>query len=57
MRAVVFTIAVVFTVLLGYLTVLDFTRHGVTVIGVFGLLIVVLFGIGFVGALRHPPRQ
>ena len=57
MRAVVFTIAVVFTVLLGYLTVLDFTRHGVTVIGVFGLLIVVLFGFGFVGALRHPPRQ
>jgi hypothetical protein len=57
MRTVVFTIAVVFTVLLGYLTVLDFVRHGVTVIGVLGVLIVVLFGIGFVGALRHPPQQ
>jgi hypothetical protein len=57
MRSIVLTIAVVFTVLLGYLTVLDFVRHGVTAIGVLGLLIVVLFGIGFVGALRHPPQQ
>jgi len=57
MRPVVFTIALVFTVLLGYLTVLDFARHGVTALGVIGLLIVVLFGIGFVGALRHPPHQ
>jgi hypothetical protein len=57
MRTIVFTIAVVFTVLLGYLTVLDFARHGLTAIGVLGSLIVVLFGIGFVGALRHPPHQ
>ena len=57
MRTIVLTIAVVFTVLLGYLTVLDFVRHGVTAIGVLGVLIVVLFGIGFVGALRHPPQQ
>jgi hypothetical protein len=57
MRAVVFTIALVFTVLLGYLTVLDFARHGVTALGVIGLLIVLLFGVGFVGALRHPPHQ
>jgi hypothetical protein len=57
MRTIVFTIAVVFTVLLGYLTVLDFARHGLTAIGVLGLLIVILFGIGFVGALRHPPHQ
>jgi hypothetical protein len=57
MRAIVFTIALVFTLLLGYLTVLDFVRHGVTALGVFGVLIVVFFGIGFVGAVRHPPHQ
>jgi hypothetical protein len=58
MRALVFAIAVVFTVLLGYLTVLDFVRHGLTAIGVLGVLIVIVFGIGFVGALRHhPPNQ
>jgi lipopolysaccharide export LptBFGC system permease protein LptF len=57
MRRIVFAVALVFTVLLAYLTVLDFSRHGVTAIGVLGVLIVVLFGIGFVGALRHPPRR
>jgi O-antigen/teichoic acid export membrane protein len=57
MRTIVFTIAVVFTVLLGYLTVSDFAHHGVTAIGVLGVLIVFLFGVGFVGALRHPPHQ
>lgn len=57
MRRTVFSVALVFTVLLGYLTVVDFVRHGVTALGVFGLLIVVFFGIGFVGALRHPPQQ
>jgi hypothetical protein len=57
MRTVVFTIALVFTVLLGYLTVLDFAQHGVTALGVLGLAIVILFGVGFVGALRHPPHQ
>jgi hypothetical protein len=57
MRTLVFSIALVFTALLAYLTVLDFVRHGVTALGVIGLVIVVLFGIGFVGALRHPPQQ
>ena len=57
MRSAVFAIALVFTALLGYLTVLDFTRNGVTALGVLGVLIVVLFGIGFVGAVRHPPRK
>jgi hypothetical protein len=57
MRTIVFTIALVFTALLGYLTVLDFARHGLTALGVIGVLLVVLFGVGFVGALRHPPHQ
>jgi lipopolysaccharide export LptBFGC system permease protein LptF len=57
MRPVVFAISLVFTALLAYLTVLDFARNGVTALGVLGALIVIFFGIGFVGALRHPPRQ
>jgi hypothetical protein len=57
MRSLVFAIALVFTTLLGYLTVRDFVQHGVTALAVLGLVIVVLFGIGFVGALRHPPQQ
>lgn len=57
MRAVVFATALVFTLLLAYLTIVDFVRHGLTAIGVLGTVIVILFGVGFVGALRHPPQQ
>ena len=57
MRAIVFAIALVFTALLAYLTIVDFVRHGLTAVAVLGTLIVILFGIGFVGALRHPPQQ
>ncbi len=57
MARVVFAIALVFTALLAYLTVVDFVRNGVTGLGVLGVLIVGLFAIGIVGALRHPPNQ
>ena len=57
MRAIVFAIALVFTALLAYLTIVDFVRHGLTAVGVLGTLIVIIFGVGFVGALRHPPQQ
>ena len=51
------TIALAFTVLLGYLTIVDFVRHGVTALGVLGAMIVVFFAIGILGILRHPPEQ
>jgi hypothetical protein len=56
-RGVVLTIALAFTVLLGYLTIVDFVRHGVTALGVLGAMIVVFFAIGILGVLRHPPEQ
>lgn len=57
MRAAVFAIALVFIVLLAYLTIVDFVHHGVTAIGVLAVMIVLLFSIGIIGALRHPPEQ
>lgn len=57
MRTVVLIVALVFIGLLGFLTVKDFVDHGVTLAGIAGLFIVVLFSIGIVGALRHPPEQ
>jgi hypothetical protein len=57
MRQSVLAIAVVFTALLAYLTVVNFARHGVTVVGILAILIIALFAIGIVGALRHPPRE
>ncbi len=57
MRIAVLTIALVFIALLGTLTVADFINNGVTVVGVFAVLILILFLVGIVGALRHPPAE
>ncbi|MGI8412963.1 MAG: hypothetical protein ACR2QA_10875 [Solirubrobacteraceae bacterium] len=57
MRAVVFTVSLLFIALLGVMTVRDFVRNGVTGLGVVSTAIVVLFAIGIVGALRHPPDE
>jgi hypothetical protein len=57
LRVVVLTIALLFIAGLGLLTVLDFSRYGVTVLGVLAVLVLLLFMIGIVGALREPPRK
>ena len=57
MRIPVLTIALVFIALLGVLTVYDFIHNGVTVVGVIAIFILVLFTVGIVGALRHPPQE
>jgi hypothetical protein len=57
LRFAVLTIALVFTTALAVLTVLDFVRYGLTAVGVLALGIVVLFMVGIVGALRHPPSE
>jgi hypothetical protein len=57
MRVAVLTIALVFIALLGTLTVSDFIDHGITAVGVIAVMILVLFLVGIVGALRHPPNE
>ncbi|MGI8629893.1 MAG: hypothetical protein ACR2LV_07000 [Solirubrobacteraceae bacterium] len=52
-----FTVSLLFIALLGVMTVRDFVRNGVTGLGVVSTAIVVLFAIGIVGALRHPPDE
>jgi hypothetical protein len=56
-RIAVLTIALVFIALLGALTVSDFVTNGVTLAGVAAVFILVLFCVGIVGALRHPPEE
>jgi hypothetical protein len=51
LRTVVLTLALAFTGALAALTGQDLANHGVTLPGVLGLLIVVLFMFGIVGAL------
>jgi hypothetical protein len=57
LRFVVLTVALVFTIFLGVLTAMDFVNYGVTALGVLAALIVVLFMVGILGAMRQPPSQ
>ena len=55
MRATVLTLALLFIVLLAALTVADIANNGLTALDVVAVLILVLFSIGVLGALRNPP--
>ena len=57
MRYLVLVIVVVFTVFIGVLRALDMIHHGVSWLDVLSILIVILFGVGIVGALVQPPRK
>lgn len=57
MRFAILTLALVFTIVLGAFTGLDLARYGVTVPGVFGAVIVVLFMVAIIGALTETPRK
>lgn len=57
MRRAVLLVAVLFIVLMGYLTVVDFAENGVTLMGVLAVVILLLLSIGILGALRNPPHK
>ena len=57
MRGVVLTIALLFIAALAVLTGIDIARYGITALGILAILILLLFMIGIVGALREPPRE
>jgi hypothetical protein len=57
LRLLVLTISLLFISVLGALTVKDIHNHGLTPVAVLAILIVVVFTIGVIGALLHPPRR
>jgi hypothetical protein len=57
MRTAILASALGFIGVLTALTVNVLVRTGFDVLVGFSLLIVALFGLGVVGALRHPPDQ
>ena len=57
MRLLVFAAAVLFIVGLALLTILYLKSNGVTVVGVLGIIVLVVCGVGVLGALLHPPRK
>lgn len=57
MRVVVILLTVVFIAGMTLLTVLDFSNNGVTLVGVIGAGVVIVIGVGILGALLQPPRK
>lgn len=57
MRIIVFAVAVVFICAMAVLTVLDFENNGVTGLGIVGAIVVIVIGVGIIGALTEPPRK
>jgi hypothetical protein len=57
MRIPVLVIALAFIAGLGVLTGIDIARNGVTVLSVLAILVLALFMVGIVGALREPPQE
>ena len=57
MRHVVLAIALLFIVGLGVLTALEIAKYGVTALSILAIVVLLLFMIGIVGALREPPRE
>jgi lipopolysaccharide export LptBFGC system permease protein LptF len=56
-RIIVFAVAVLFICGMAVLTALDFERNGVTGLGIVGLIVVIVVGVGIIGALTEPPRK
>ena len=49
--------ALTFIGVLAFLTALEFSDNGVTVAGVVGVGVLVVLGVGVLGALLQPPRK
>ena len=56
-RVIVFAVAVVFIGALAVLTVSDLVQNGFTGIGIVSLLVLVILGVGIIGAMMHPPPK
>jgi hypothetical protein len=56
-RVIVFAVAVLFIAAMAVLTVLDFANNGVTGLGVVSVGVVLVIGVGVIGAILHPPRK
>jgi hypothetical protein len=55
-RLLVLSAALLFILGFAFLTISAIAAEGLTVAGVLSILILVVLGVGIVGALRHPPR-
>jgi len=55
-RLVILAVAMVFITGFAYLTIVTVSQQGVTLLGAVSIFVLVLLGVGVIGALLHPPR-
>lgn len=55
-RNVILAVSLVLIAALAFFTVRDLIVNGVTLMGLVSLPIVVILGVGVIGAMAHPPR-
>jgi hypothetical protein len=55
-RQLILGVVLLFTAVLGALTIQVAIADGVSILTVLSVLVLALFGFGIVGALRHPPE-
>jgi hypothetical protein len=55
-RLIVLLVALLFITGFAYLALVGVAEQGLNAAGVISILIVILLGVGIVGALRNPPR-
>jgi hypothetical protein len=56
-RYLVFAGALVFIGGFAALTALYLSNNGITFVGVVGLIVLIIIGVGVIGAILHPPRE
>jgi hypothetical protein len=56
-RFFVIAFALAFIIGMAVLTALDFKNNGVTGLGIVGLIVVIVLGVGIIGALTEPPKK
>ncbi|MGO9248611.1 MAG: hypothetical protein ACLQQB_02760 [Solirubrobacteraceae bacterium] len=55
-RLVILAVAMVFLTGFAFLTIATVSQQGVTLLGAVSIFVLVLLGVGVIGALLHPPR-
>lgn len=56
-RGLVLATALVFTIFFAILTASVIIKQGLTIAGLLAIVIIVMFALGIIGALRNPPPK
>jgi hypothetical protein len=56
-RYLVLPVAILAVLAFAVLTAIELSQNGVTLAGIVGVCVVIVLGVGVIGAALHPPRK